>query len=329
MGSSHYKPTSISTYKVLTPISKSMSKHYLAKSLHGVKTGAAKWLAITALLFVGSASMLQGQAYNYTELATQTNSLAFGAGLQTVLAPQSTTPLILGVNLSTNQATGTLGNGWSGSAGGSFAVGALSNDIYSSYATTKTTNQSLIFGSAVSGLVGGIGSLLADVTPLLSHSATKTIAATNALAGLGSQRFQYSFDLDINNGLLGLSNAGILDSISVGAFVNGTRIAGGSVFADILGIASLTSSSYTGVLAFDYDPSTGPLEIRWSSSIALNVGLLGLIGSQSTNDIYTVTENSFGYLTPVPVPEPSSLLLCALGLGLILRRSGRQSPLRA
>lgn len=257
-----------------------------------------------------------------SQYLNQIPGLSLGFGTTGTVTPTLPAPTLLDISLNTTPATGTIGNSWNASSGGALSANLIGARIYSSRSNVRSNAGFLQFGSEVSGVIGGLLGPLLGANVVMNMSADKQIATTGQLSSYATTNFAYTFDLAISTGLLGLNNLSVLNSLSLDIYSGATRIAGGSVFADILGLTSLTESSYTNVnYFFNYDPSSGPLSIQWSANVPVNAELFPLLfNSTGTNSIYSIGNTSLSFVTPTPIPEPSSLILSAAGVLFLLRR---------
>lgn len=217
---------------------------------------------------------------------------------------------ILAVNLfngsSGNQ---TLGTYWNANATGGVNLGALFLNLGSSAAQVALTGNSLQFNTVNAGLLGslGVGPSFAE-----SWSATGTFSNLTMAAG---QTYRLSFDVDGSNGLLN-STLAIAPNFSVQLFDGGGTALASTSSGTLINLIGLLGTGVTsGTVTLDFvapvGVNTNPGSVRFNGDAAINATALNL----GTN--FATISN----LNISAVPEPSALLLGAVGaLGLLRRR---------
>lgn len=281
-----------------------------AKPLRRLKTAL-----LCSSISLGLLSQYTSAAYvqPYLPGSTADKILQFNNGAAgSVNAPLPT--FAFGLRYSSTPSAATPGGGWTQTASGSVAYGLGISRIGTSQSQVAISANKMDFNFVTSGLAN-----LAGASLPMTWKATSTITGSNTWANLGSS-YAYNFDVLLKDSLVNLSPA-IFGSITLQITAGANTLYQATGLAQILGIASITNSSYTDQqVLFSYDQSKGPLNITWSASSTISASLLGILGN-GTNTMFEVKNTS---ILVDPIPEPSTYVMMAMGgaasLSILRRR---------
>lgn len=187
---------------------------------------------------------------------------------------------------------------------------------------TETTGNSLVFGreiTAEASAVGAEANLSALVNSVagatgVQYNWESTVTATLPIDA--GQRYQVSFEVTTGDGL----TLGLLDSASFGIStpgITGTSAQGNAQLLNLLDILVL-GGDRTGEFTFDFTSAQelDSLEFFFKATDLAGVRLLG--GTEGNENVLTFSNFEIN-----AIPEPSSLVISALGVGLLLFRRRR------
>lgn len=239
----------------------------------------------------------------------------------------NTSAILAAVTLDNSVISNQLSSGnvtWNLGAGGYAGINALGVEIFDLElrqgvhlsAFTQTTGNSLVFGRSMEleGLVGGLSSLLNQVTSagvFSTWSATAEVGGLNILAG---QLYQVTFDVTSGPNL----PVTLLSNSSFGISSDGVTTFGGNAqgLIDLLGVVNVgeTQSSGSASIYFMSSTNRSELDFDFNAQSLVRLGLLG--GEDGNENVLT-----FSNIQVQAVPEPSAYALSALAAGgLVLRR---------
>lgn len=273
----------------------------------------ALFLAGTMLLGIAAPAITQAQA-PYTPGSPEDLILRFSNGPDgSVMSPAAGLSPIISYN--NTPVNGTAG-GWSLTSQGTVGVGPVVV-LGQSRTSTNINNGALRFQMVTSGLSNLVGVSLPS-----SWRASSTITGSENWGSL-PQTYQYNFDVNLSSSILSL-NPSLFGQISLSIRSGGNDLYSVTGLEQILGITSITQSSYTNqTVEFNYNPTTGPLELVWSASTTLSTALLSGLGD-GTSTIFSVGNTS---MTTSAIPEPSTYALAfgIAGMGIFLIRRKRKA----
>jgi autotransporter-associated beta strand protein len=171
---------------------------------------------------------------------------------------------------------------------------------------------------AAGAVLGGAGSVVSDisVSGALAPGSSIESFGTGALSFLAGSLFEYELNSTALNGDLVYSDAGL--EIEIGTSVDFTDLAAG-----VLAMGSkLTLISYAGAWGtggiFSYQGS--PLEDDSSLVLGDNIWRFNYDDTSGGVNFVDDQEGATGFVTMTVVPEPSALVMAALGAVLLLGR---------
>ena len=273
----------------------------------------SRLLSLATLLAVGSAPLLQAQSL--------ISSSDFFNPDFTVRPTGGTSAVTLQVTNTPASSTQSLGDvSWTHTAAGlvQTRVLGLVNIEAASYAST--VGNSLIFGRSLTAnalgldplnLVSGLTGDVAGASVAGDWSSTATVSNLNLSQGV---LYSASFDVTVGSDVLNLA---LFESANFTLLNGNTPIQNinADQTANLLGLLSLGGSPEPFEFQFYAPAGLDDLSFRFEMSTFANASLLGGLTSSDPQFIMEVSNFSIA-----PVPEPSSLILAAVGVVAILRR---------
>ncbi|MES2438271.1 MAG: hypothetical protein V4584_04370 [Verrucomicrobiota bacterium] len=228
-------------------------------------------------------------------------------------------------------APGTSGNmSWNHSAGGHAQVrtsilGVANLDAQLA-AYTSTAGNSLVFGREittqadflfgavdVSSNLAGLTNQVAGASVLYDWNSTATVSG---LAIVPDQLYRVDFTVTSGAGL----PVNLLDSATFGITTAGITGASNesATLLNLLGVLSIGSNSSTGDYSFIFksDQNRSALSFNFAADTGVGVSLLG--GTANNQNVLT-----FSGFSVTPIPEPGSVALCGVFLGMFTFRRRR------
>ena len=219
----------------------------------------------------------------------------------------------------TTSAASANGGGWNLRASGAVAFGKF---VYPDIAAVGRSNSQVqvLDGSLRFNIVTQGVSNLSGADPSLTWRGSSLIAGDTEWPASGAD-YAYRFDIALHDTLASVYPA-VYDSITLTINFNGLTPIYDQSIKELLGIESITSTSYTATVRFNYTPSDGPIEIIWQADPVISDSLLFDLGE----GIGTIFEVSNGFLLVDAIPEPPTYVLMIGGVGglFFLGRRGRR-----